>query len=112
MGSLAGIAHDKSGAWHPKVEAHRASQILSGRLYLKSDRMFCDMADAWASIAVADCDRLNYIPTGLIDEVRLWDRALSEKEIGQYMEMGVKEALAVNPQAKLSVVWSSVKTEY
>jgi hypothetical protein len=28
------------------------------------------------------------------------------------MEMGVKEALAVNPQAKLSVVWSSVKTEY
>ena len=55
MGSLAGIAHDKSGAWHPKVEAHRASQILSGRLYLKSDRMFCDMAEAWASIAVADC---------------------------------------------------------
>ena len=55
MGSLAGIAHDKLGAWHPKVEAHRASQILSGRLYLKSDRMFCDMAEAWASIAVADC---------------------------------------------------------
>ena len=55
MGSLAGIAHDKLGAWQPKVEAHRASQILSGRLYLKSDRMFCDMAEAWASIAVADC---------------------------------------------------------
>jgi len=66
--------------------------------------------DPWA--IGQDCDRLNYIPTGLIDEVRLWDRALSEKEIGQYMEMGVKEALAVNPQAKLSVVWSSVKTEY
>ena len=61
MGSLAGIAHDKSGAWHPKVEAHRASQILSGRLYLKSDRMFCDMAEAWASIAVADCARIWFL---------------------------------------------------
>ena len=66
--------------------------------------------DPWA--IGQDCDRLNYIPTGLIDEVRLWDRALSEKEIGQYMEMGAKEALTVNLQAKLSVFWSSVKTEY
>ena len=38
----------------PKVEAHRVSQILSGRLYLKSDRIFCEIAEAWASIAVAD----------------------------------------------------------
>ena len=66
--------------------------------------------DPWA--VGQDCDRLNYIPTGLIDEVRLWDRALSEKEIGLYMEMGAKEALTVSLQAKLSVFWSSVKTEY
>tara|TARA_B100000809_G_scaffold265793_1_gene325751 strand:+ start:2941 stop:3165 length:225 start_codon:yes stop_codon:yes gene_type:complete len=38
--------------------------------------------DPWA--IGQDCDRLNYISTGLIDEARLWDRALSEKEIGQY----------------------------
>ena len=38
--------------------------------------------DPWA--IGQDCDRLNYPPTGLIDEARLWDRALSEKEIGQY----------------------------
>ena len=44
--------------------------------------------DPWA--IGQDCDRLNYIPTGLIDEARLWDRALSEKEIGQYMEMRPK----------------------
>ena len=36
--------------------------------------------DPWA--IGQDCDRLNYPPTGLIDEARLWDRALSEKEIG------------------------------
>ncbi len=66
--------------------------------------------DPWA--IGQDCERLNYIPTGLIDEVRLWNRALSEKEIGDYMKMGAKEALAVNPQAKLPVAWSRVKTEY
>ena len=66
--------------------------------------------DPWA--IGQDCERLNYIPTGLIDEARLWNRVLSEKEIGDYMKMGAKEALAVNPQAKLPVAWSRVKTEY
>ena len=66
--------------------------------------------DPWA--IGQDCERLNYIPTGLIDEVRLWNRALSEKEIGDYMKMGAKEALAVNPRAKLPMAWSRVKTEY
>ena len=32
--------------------------------------------DPWA--IGQDCERLNYIPTGLIDEARLWNRALSE----------------------------------
>ena len=38
----------------PKVEARRISRILSEIPYLKSDRIFCEIADAWASIAVAD----------------------------------------------------------
>ena len=59
-----------------------------------------------------DCERLNYVPTGLIDEVRLWNRVLEEKEIGTYMKMGAKEALAVNLEAKLSVVWANVRTQF
>ena len=39
----------------PKVEARRVSWILSERPYLKSDRIFCEIAEAWASMAVADC---------------------------------------------------------
>ena len=66
--------------------------------------------DPWA--IGQDCDRLNYIPTGLIDEARLWNRTLSEEEIGQYMKMGAKEALAVSPQTKLSVAWGQIKTTY
>ena len=66
--------------------------------------------DPWA--IGQDCERLNYIPTGLIDEVRLWNRVLEEKEIENYMKMGAKETLAVNPETKLSVVWGNVKTQF
>ena len=59
-----------------------------------------------------DCKRLNYIPTGLIDEVRLWNHVLEEKEIENYMKMGAKEALAVNPETKLSVVLGNVRAQF
>ena len=44
---------------------------------------------------------------GLIDEVMLWDRALSEAEIEQSMEPGA--AAAVDPSDKLATTWANVK---
>ena len=49
---------------------------------------------------------------GYIDEVRLWNRVLEEKEISTYMKMGAKEALAVNAETKLSVVWANIRTRF
>jgi len=46
---------------------------------------------------------------GLIDEVRIWTRALSEKEIKENMDKGVTELLAVNKAGKLATVWGQVK---
>ena len=43
---------------------------------------------------------------GLIDEVMVWDRALTEAEIEQSMEPG---AAAVDPNAKLATTWANVK---
>ena len=51
-----------------------------------------------------DCERLNYVFAGIIDEVRLWSRALSEDEINTFMEQGV-DALAVEAAGKLSTTW-------
>ncbi len=56
-----------------------------------------------------DCDRENYIFAGIIDEARLWNRALSEDEIRSYMDAGV-EALAVEPTSKLTTIWANIKT--
>ncbi len=55
-----------------------------------------------------DCDRPNYIFDGSIDEARLWNRALSEDEISDYMGFGVT-GLAVDPSGKLSTTWGHLR---
>ena len=55
-----------------------------------------------------DCDRLNYVFAGIIDEVRLWNRALSEDEINTFMDQGA-EALDVEAAGKLSTTWGRLK---
>ena len=55
-----------------------------------------------------DCERENYIFAGIIDEVRLWNRALSDEEINTFMEQGA-DALAVEAAGKLSTTWGRLK---
>ena len=43
--------------------------------------------------------------SGIIDEVGLWDRALSEQEINQVKEDG----LAVESAEKLATTWGTIK---
>jgi hypothetical protein len=45
---------------------------------------------------------------GLIDEVQVWDRALTETEILQSMEDLTK--LAVDNSGKISVAWGKIKS--
>ncbi len=47
---------------------------------------------------------------GLIDEVRVWNRALSEDEIAQQMNKGLDELFPVDPRKKLTTTWSTIKT--
>ena len=46
---------------------------------------------------------------GIVDEVRLWNRALSDDEMEQSMEVGAEEFLAVNPEDKLATSWAHIK---
>lgn len=56
-----------------------------------------------------DCDRANNVFAGMIDEVRLWNRALTEKEINTYMDQDVGGALAVSLSGKLTTTWGNIK---
>ncbi len=47
---------------------------------------------------------------GIIDEVRIWNRALSEDEIAQQMNRGYDELSPVDPRKKLTTAWGTLKT--
>ena len=48
---------------------------------------------------------------GLLDEVRVWNRALSEDEIRAEMEMGDASLTPVDPLDKLSTTWATLKSQ-
>lgn len=56
-----------------------------------------------------DCDRPNNVFDGIIDEVRLWNRALNEIEINSYMNKGADGVLAVNVSGKITTTWGNLK---
>ena len=58
---------------------------------------------------IGGCDVGNYWMTGTIDEVVLYDRALSPAEIGELMDKGITGALDVKPGGKLATTWSRIK---
>ena len=56
-----------------------------------------------------DCDRENNVFAGMIDEVRLWNRALSGDDIAVLMDLGAN-ATPVDPKDKISTTWGSLKS--
>ena len=55
-----------------------------------------------------DCDRPQYVFAGTIDEVTLWNRALSADEISEAQDLVV----SVDPRAKLATTWGGIKTAH
>ncbi len=48
---------------------------------------------------------------GVVDEVRLWNRALSDDEIEMSMNVGEGDFLDVNPKDKLATSWGKIKRQ-
>jgi hypothetical protein len=48
---------------------------------------------------------------GIIDEVRIWNRALSEAEIKEQMGLSTPQFLPVDPRARLATTWGGLKAE-
>ena len=56
-----------------------------------------------------DCDRPNNVFHGMIDEVRLWNRALSSDDINTLKDLNT-QATPVDPLNKLSTTWETLKS--
>jgi len=50
-----------------------------------------------------------YYYNGIYDEIRIWNRALSEDEINESMNMGREQIFAINPMDKLATSWGRIK---
>ncbi|MBB14109.1 hypothetical protein CMK22_02500 [Candidatus Poribacteria bacterium] len=50
--------------------------------------------------------------TGIIDEVGLFNIALTEDDLERIQEMGLMMALGVSPSEKLTTTWSAIKTKH
>lgn len=57
-----------------------------------------------------DCDRPNNVFHGMIDEVRLWNRALSQDDINIAKDLNA-QATPVDPLGKLSTTWGNLKSK-
>jgi hypothetical protein len=57
-----------------------------------------------------DCERVpQYVFDGIIDEFRMFHRALSEEEIDFHMKKG-QDLLAVDVAEKLTITWGQIKS--
>ena len=63
---------------------------------------------ATVAVGAAGPNNIRYL-LGMIDEVRIWNRALTEEEVNDHKEKGHFEIFAVDPQDKLATIWGSLK---
>ena len=63
------------------------------------------------SLFIGGCNIGDYWMTGVIDEVILYGRALSDAEINELMGKSITGALGVKPGGKLVTMWGQIKTD-
>ena len=99
---------------------HVVAQLDSGthRYWLNGENIF-ESGNKSASPGAADTSNVFVGTTaeganrrflGLIDEVRIWNRALSEEEVIAEMESGFQSSTAVDPREKLATTWATIKS--
>ena len=64
-----------------------------------------------ASVFIGKTHEGNREFMGLIDEVRIWNRALTKEEVIEQMEKGHFELFPVDPRQKLTTTWGTIKTQ-
>ena len=60
-------------------------------------------------LTIGDCYGFPYPVKGLMDEVGLFNVALTEEEINRLMNDGLSEVLSVSPSGKTAVTWGRIK---
>jgi len=107
----AGTTDLRDGKWHHVAGTYDQNFIrayVDGRL--EGETAFKDVPDTNDEPLVigAITPKVNFF-TGIIDEVGLFNVALTAEELQTIKEKGLSEALAIYPTSKLATTWASVK---
>ncbi|MYC74818.1 LamG domain-containing protein [Candidatus Poribacteria bacterium] len=100
------------GEWHHVVGTYDGKEMkiyVNGKLENTSDAQsgVINYPDrVFFSIGSYKDDNEDFVHKGMIDEVRLYDRAFSEKEVSNNLNA---EGLAVEVAGKLSLTWGQIK---
>ena len=74
-------------------------------------RLDTPIAGDWDSGARVGYNIDNNRPfAGLMDELNVWKRGLTEEEVNDIMELGIEEFFAVEAQGKLATTWGKLKS--
>ncbi len=101
------------GTWHHVAATYEKPDF---KLYIDGevDAMVSPNADPETNnspLYIGGCDIGNYFMTGTIDEVALYDRALSMDEIAELIDDGIASVTPVEPGGKLVTTWSQIKAK-
>jgi len=109
------IGRTTIGEWHHFVGSYDGAELriyIDGELMSKANRVIGgDIDHSDASVVIGRDNRADWTSRAMdciLDEVRIWNRVLSEDEIKEAM---AGEIISVNPQESLATVWGEVKTE-
>lgn len=112
-GEVPGKTPIADGKWHHVVSIRKNKTTIQIYLDGKLDLEDKNAAGAGKTDNAADLTIGRHSDArswdGMLDELRLWRKALTKEEVKQAMEGTI---LSVNPEAKLPIAWSQIKAKF
>jgi len=63
------------------------------------------------SVVIGDEKGMSRFFTGIIDEVAIFNKAISEADVNEYMNIGLTKVLSVESKDKLATTWAGLKSK-
>ncbi len=101
----------ESETWHFVAETYDGSQVkvyIDGELVIEQG-MSGNLMPNDSTLRIGHREASTHWWKGMLDEVAVFNRALSEDEINLIMEQGLTAAMAVTSEDKLSITWGYIK---
>jgi len=103
----------KLGEWFSMIYTHDGTK---GRLYTNGTEVgdidaAIDISKATGTVNIGSWEGLNRFYKGLMDEVAIFNVALSPDEINDIVTKGIAGASPVSPVGRLATTWSHIKSQ-